>query len=97
MPRAQYALARMYRRGEGVPQDHAEAARWYRQAAQQGLAHAQSDLGVLYETGRGVARDYAEAVAGIARPPNRTTRARRTTSASCTNAAMACRATTSRR
>jgi TPR repeat protein len=28
----------MYDNGKGVPQDHAEAAKWYRTAAEQGLA-----------------------------------------------------------
>ena len=42
--------------------DYAEAARWYRKAADQGNADAQSDIGVLYQNGWGVARDYAEAM-----------------------------------
>ena len=32
---AQFYLGRMYREGEGVPQDYAEAANWYRLAAYQ--------------------------------------------------------------
>jgi len=40
----------------------AEAARWYREAADQGHADAQTELGVMYFTGEGVTRDYAEAV-----------------------------------
>ena len=47
---------------EGVPQDDAEAVRWYRLAAEQGHADAQSNLGVMYDTGRGVPQDDAEAV-----------------------------------
>ena len=38
-----------------------EAARWYRQAAEQGDARAQNNLGVLYKDGQGVGQDYAEA------------------------------------
>jgi len=45
----------------GVPQDYAEAARWYRKAAEQGDARAQKDLGHMYFDGRGVPQDYAEA------------------------------------
>jgi TPR repeat protein len=44
-----------------VPQDYAEAAQWYRKAADQGNAEAQGNLGSLYEDGRGVPKDYAEA------------------------------------
>jgi TPR repeat protein len=51
----------MYEQGQGVPQDAAEAARWYRKAAQQGHAEAQKILGDMYANGHGVARDAAEA------------------------------------
>ncbi len=37
------------RNGEGVPQDYAEAAKWYRLAAEQGYATAQTILGVCTE------------------------------------------------
>ena len=47
---------------EGVPQDDAEAVRWYRLAAEQGHAYAQYNLGVMYDTGEGVPQDDAEAV-----------------------------------
>ena len=40
----------------------AEAAGWFRKAAEQGLADAQSNLGWMYERGEGVPQDYAEAV-----------------------------------
>ena len=50
---AQSALGWMYTIGQGVPQDHAEAARWnrqairgYRLAAEQGNAEAQFNLGL---------------------------------------------------
>ena len=42
--------------------DDAEAARWYRLAAEQGHAAAQSRLGDFHEFGYGVSQDYAEAV-----------------------------------
>ena len=51
----------MYRDGRGVPQDDAEAVRWYRLAADQGLADAQFSLGVMYAIGDGVPKDDAEA------------------------------------
>ena len=44
----------MYANGEGVPEDDAEAVRWYRLAAEQGYAMAQSFLGAMYANGEGV-------------------------------------------
>ena len=38
--------------------DDAEAVRWYRKAAEQGHAWAQSNLGLMYLKGEGVAEDY---------------------------------------
>ncbi len=58
---AQFNVGLIYRDGRGVPQDYAEAARWFRKAADQGLDGAQVNLGVLYFMGQGVAQDYAEA------------------------------------
>ena len=52
----------MYGNGRSVPQDDAEAVRWYRLAAEQGNALAQFNLGVMYFAGRGVPQDHAEAV-----------------------------------
>ena len=49
----------MYRKGQGVPQDYAEAMKWYRLAAEQGYAYAQTNLGVTYRKGQGVPQDYA--------------------------------------
>ena len=50
---AQSNLGLMYDNGEGVPEDDAEAVRWYRLAAEQGLAEAQSNLGFMYDKGEG--------------------------------------------
>ena len=50
-----------YSEGEGVVQNHAEAARWFRLAADQGLADAQCSLGQCYSEGKGVVQDHAEA------------------------------------
>ena len=58
---AQFNLGVMYANGEGVPQDDAEAVRWYRLSADQGNAFAQYDLGVMYAIGLGVPQDDAEA------------------------------------
>ena len=52
----------MYDNGQGVPQDHKEAAKWFRLAAEQGEAQAQKNLGIMYDNGRGVPQDYKEAV-----------------------------------
>jgi TPR repeat protein len=46
-----------------VPQDDAEAVKWFRKAAEQGHAKVQYNLGVIYEMGRGVAGDDVAAYA----------------------------------
>ena len=51
----------MYRRGEGVPENYAEAAEWFREAAEQGFAAAQSYLGFMYDKGWGVPENDIEA------------------------------------
>ncbi len=56
--RAQFALGLMYRDGEGVLKDDAEAVRWYRLAAEQGNADAQYIIGLMYGTGDGLPEDY---------------------------------------
>jgi TPR repeat protein len=48
----------MYDNGQGVLQDYVEAARWYRRAAEQGVATAQANLADMYAFGRGVPQDY---------------------------------------
>ncbi len=55
--RARCALGLLYLRGQGVEQSDAEAARWIRLAADQGLASAQYELARMYEQGRGVPGD----------------------------------------
>ena len=54
----------MYANGgrAGPESDPAEAAKWYRLAADQGHANAQFNLGVMYANGEGVPKDDAEAV-----------------------------------
>jgi TPR repeat protein len=58
---AQYNLAVMLVRGDGVEPDPEEALNWYRKAAEQGVPEAQIALGDVYATGRGVAVDHDEA------------------------------------
>ena len=60
---AQFNLGVMYDNGEGVPEDDAEAVKWFRMAAEQGYALAQYNLGVMYATGEGVPEDYVRAYA----------------------------------
>jgi TPR repeat protein len=55
-------LAWMLSEGEWLPPDAAEALRWTRAAAEQGIARAQARLGTMYHDAQGVARDMALAV-----------------------------------
>ena len=59
---AQYELAGDYDLGLMVPEDHAEAVKWYRLAAEQGHVEAQGRLGLKYGLGEGVKKDDWEAV-----------------------------------
>ena len=54
---AQFNLGVMYSNGKGVPQDNAEAVKWYRLAAEQGYDKAQNYLGIMFELGDGVLQD----------------------------------------
>jgi TPR repeat protein len=58
---AQYNLGIMYDNGEGVPENDAEAVKWYRKAAEQGVASAQNYLGFNYRTGEGVPKNNIRA------------------------------------
>lgn len=62
-PYAQTDLGLRYKFGHGgLPEDHTEAVRWLRRAAEQGYVEAQACLAGMYEKGQGVSQDYAEAV-----------------------------------
>jgi localization factor PodJL len=61
-PAAIYEIGSRYAEGRGAPRDLAEAALWYKRAADAGLAPAQYRLGSLHERGQGVQRDPAQAV-----------------------------------
>ena len=56
-----FNLGLMYFNGQGVPQDYAQAAKWFRLAADQGNADAQFHLGLMYYFGEGVSQDDVEA------------------------------------
>ncbi len=58
---AQTNLGIMYAQGEGVPEDDAEAVKWFRLAAEQGHSAAQYSLGVMYAAGDGVPQSYITA------------------------------------
>jgi TPR repeat protein len=60
--KAQDRLGSIFYYGKGVPQDYAEAIRWYRKAAEQGNAMAQNALASMYDRGTGLPQDYVEAV-----------------------------------
>jgi uncharacterized protein len=60
--RAQTLMGLLYYRGRGASQDHAEAIRWFRRAADDGEAAAEFYLGVMFAEGQGVPQDYEEAV-----------------------------------
>ena len=59
--KAQNNLGGMYVKGDGVPQNDAEAVKWWRKAAEQGHAKAQNNLGVMYIRGTGVPANAAKA------------------------------------
>ena len=59
---AQYALAICYYFSYGVEEDFAEAAKWFRKAAEQGDAESQYFLGASYCTGTGVEADRKEGI-----------------------------------
>ena len=54
---AQFNLGYLYYIGKGVAQDYAEAANWYRRAADQGFVSAMYNLGFSYQNGQGVPQD----------------------------------------
>lgn len=60
-PMAQYRLAKLYERGEGVPADLAIARQWTERAAAAGNRRAMHDLGVYFARGEGAPLDEAAA------------------------------------
>ena len=57
-----YMLGIMFEKGEGTKVDYAEAAEWFRKAAEKGDAASQYRLGRLYERGQGVGESREEAI-----------------------------------
>jgi TPR repeat protein len=89
-PAAQYIVGVIYDVGEGVLQNDVEAARWYRRAAEQGVAQAQYSLGESYASGEGLGSKRASPSSplcgtirrqhgGIVWPPTRGSPVRRRT------------------
>ena len=52
----------MYGTGKGVERDYYKAVKWYKEAAMQGDATAQNNMGLMYELGQGVEQDYNKAI-----------------------------------
>ena len=61
-PNALFEIGARYTDGRGVKADLAEAANWYKLAADRGLAPAQYRLANQFEKGTGVARDLPKAI-----------------------------------
>ena len=60
---SQYELGTAFDKGSlGVAKNEAEAAKWWRKAAEQNHAQAQANLDLCSAKGRGVVKDEAEAV-----------------------------------
>ena len=51
----------MYDQGIGVPENDAEAVKWFRLAAEHGHINAQINLGVMYVNGEGVPQNNIRA------------------------------------
>ena len=63
---AEAELGQCYEDGDGVDQNYAEAAKWYRKAAEHvpnlgGAGQGRNNLGLLYMAGLGVPKDYVQA------------------------------------
>lgn len=48
----------MYMSGDGTAKNDGEAVKWFRKAAELGLANAQGMLGIMYAKGQAVPQDY---------------------------------------
>lgn len=76
---AQCSLGLLYQTGLLVPQDYAEAAKWFLKAAKQGNVEAQFQIGASYNKGQGVPQDYAEAAKWFLKELKRATMKRNST------------------
>jgi hypothetical protein len=59
--RQQHNLAVLYTRGVGVPLDFQSAFKWFKIAADEGLAEAQLNIGIALQSGMGVKKDFVGA------------------------------------
>src|SRR5271154_3169090 len=78
---------------EGIPevlQDYAQAATWFRKAADLGNPVAQVNLGNLYVEGKGMPRDYSQAAEWYRKAADQGVPKHRPTWARSTSKAMAC-------
>ncbi|HCE37573.1 tetratricopeptide repeat protein, partial [Zymomonas mobilis] len=61
-PAAEYNIAYLYEKGQGVVQDQKVALAWYQKAADQGFVKAQLNLAsLLYHQAKGKSQNYKEA------------------------------------
>jgi len=60
-PETLFTLGHMAYEGDEVPQSYAEAAGWWKMAAEQNHVTAAHNLGLMYDEGEGVPQDFAEA------------------------------------
>ena len=58
----QFSMGLKFANGEGAAQDFAQAAEWYRKAADQNHSLAQFNLGMMCSQGQGMGRDDAQSV-----------------------------------
>ena len=87
----QFSIGVVHYSGKGVPQDYAEAARWFRKAADQGVAMHNLSSAACTSTAKGFRRTTPKPPDCTARPPSRGMLTLRPTSASCTTKAKGCR------
>ncbi len=67
---SQFYLGTMYRKGDGLKQDKAEALRWYRSAANDGHKIAQFNLGIMYYSGDGIPQNKPQALIWLKKSAN---------------------------
>lgn len=67
---AQYAVGRLYEKGNGVERDFATAAKWYRLAAENNHADSQYRLSVGYAYGLGLKKDESLALVWLRKAAN---------------------------
>ena len=94
---AQFILGLMYDSGRGVPEDDAEAVKWFRMAAQQGYANGNTSWAACTPTARVCTKTMPKPSSGTAWPPSRGTPRHNTGWVSCTPAARVCTKTMPKR